>query len=91
MKKHFVLFLSAFLTVGPCLPTLAEVGVTDNCQQEVKELEDKIDKNKDDYTAEARRKARTNLAAAKTNRANPARCRENLRDARQDLRDGKKH
>lgn len=45
MKKCFVLFLSAFVAVAVSLPTLAEVGITDNCQQEVKELEDKIDKN----------------------------------------------
>ena len=68
----------------------ADVGITDKCREEVRELEKKIDKNKDDYTSEARRKARASLAAAKTNRANPAKCRENLRDARQDLRDGEK-
>ena len=90
MKKSFALILSAFVTLGLSLSASAEVGITDKCQEEVKELEDKIDKNKDDYTSEARRKARANLAAAKTNRANPAKCRENLRDARQDLRDGKK-
>lgn len=89
MKKYFALLLSTIITLSLSLPTLADVGITDKCQEEVKELEDKIDKNKDDYTSEARRKAKANLAAAKTNRANPAKCRENLRDARQDLRDGK--
>ena len=90
MKKSAAIALSALLTLGFTLSATADVGITDKCQEEVKELEKKIDKNKDDYTSEARRKARANLAAAKTNRANPARCRENLRDARQDLRDGKK-
>lgn len=88
MNKYLSLLL-ALCTVGFALTAAAEVGVTDKCQEEVKELEDKIRDNKDDYTAEARRKARAQLAAAKTNRANPAKCRENLRDARQELREGK--
>ncbi len=90
MKKCAAFTISILLTFGAGLTANAEVGITDKCQEEVKELEKEIDKNKDDYTSEARRKARTSLAAAKTNRANPAKCRENLRDARQDLRDGKK-
>ena len=90
MKKAAALVLSALVMTGFTLSASAEVGITDKCQEEVKELERKIDNNKDDYTSESRRKARASLAAAKTNRANPAKCRENLRDARQDLRDGKK-
>lgn len=90
MKKSAAFILVALFMVGFTDSASADVGLTDKCQEEVKELEEKIDKNKDDYTSEARRKARANLAAAKTNRANPAKCRENLRDARQDLRDGKK-
>lgn len=90
MKNNSGRVLSTIIAFSLSLPALAEVGITDKCQEEVKELEDRIDKHKDDYTSEARRKAKANLAAAKTNRANPAKCRENLRDARQDLRDGKK-
>ena len=90
MKKSTAIALSALFTLGFTLSTAADVGITDKCQEEVEDLEKKIEENKDDYTSEARRKARANLAAAKTNRANPAKCRENLRDARQDLRDGKK-
>ena len=90
MKKSAALILVALFMVGFTQSASADVGITDKCQEEVKELEEKIDKNKDDYTSEARRKARAHLAAAKTNRANPAKCRDNLRDARQDLRDGKK-
>ena len=90
MKKAAALVLSALIMIGFTLSVSAEVGITDKCQEEVKELEKKIDNNKDDYSSEARRKARANLTAAKTNRANPVKCRENLRDARQDLRDGKK-
>lgn len=68
---------------------LAEVGVTDSCQQDVKELQAKIKDNKDDYTAESRRKAKTELTAAKTNRLNPAKCRKNILDARAELTQGK--
>lgn len=90
MNKTAAIALYALITFGITPSVMADVGITDQCQEEVTELEEKIDQNKDDYTAEARRKARANLAAAKTNRANPAKCRENLRDARQDLRDGRK-
>lgn len=68
----------------------AEVGITDNCQEDIEALEDEIDRDKDEYTAESRRKAQTQLAAAKTNRLNPAKCRKNLADARQELRQGKR-
>ena len=69
---------------------LAEIGVTDACQDEAVELQDKIDNNKDDYTAESRRKAKNQLLAAKTNRLNPAKCRGNIVDARRELREGKR-
>lgn len=49
------------LLVSICLwgasPAITDVGVTDACQDDVKELQDKIRDNKDDYTAESRRKA----------------------------------
>ena len=70
--------------------TLSDVGVTDACQDDAKELEEEIDDNKDDYTAESRRKAKSQLMAAKTNRLNPVKCRENIRDARKALREGKR-
>ncbi|RPH96080.1 MAG: hypothetical protein EHM68_11720 [Lysobacterales bacterium] len=89
MNRYFALLLLAVFVTSLAPMALADVGVTDKCQEEVKELEDKIRENKDDYTAEARTKAQSQLAAAKANRANPAKCRENLRDARQELRDGK--
>ena len=89
MNKLITVTLLALGASCLAFPVIADVGVTDKCQEEVEELADKIDRNKDDYTAEARRKARANLAAARTNRANPAKCRENLRDARQELRQGK--
>ena len=68
----------------------ADLGVTDNCQDEVKELEKKIEKNKDDYTSESRSKARAELAKARTNRVDPIKCRKNVQDARQELRKGKR-
>lgn len=46
--------------------------------------------NKDDYTAESRRKAKVELTAAKTNRLNPAKCRKNILDARAELTKGKR-
>lgn len=85
--KPLVLFMALALwsaAVG------AQVGVTDACQEDIKDLEDKIDNNKDDYTAESRRKAQRQLAAAKTNRLNPAKCRENVLDARRELQEGKR-
>ena len=73
------------------LPAMADVGVTGACQDDVKELQDKIRDNKDDYTAESRRKAKNHLLAAKTNRLNPAKCRGNILDARKELQKGKRN
>jgi len=89
MKSRFTMILLSLAVAGFGLTANADVGVTDKCQEEVEELADEIDSNNDDYTAEARRKAKASLALARTNRANPAKCRENLRDARQELRQGK--
>ncbi|MGD9301888.1 MAG: hypothetical protein PVI13_09945 [Desulfobacterales bacterium] len=71
-------------------PSLAEVGVTDACQEDVRDLTEKISDNRDDYTAESRRKARKHLLDAKTNRLNPVKCRKNILDAREGLRKGKR-
>jgi hypothetical protein len=70
--------------------TFAQLGVTDNCQEDIEKLEDEMKRDKDEYTAESRAKAQTQLTAAKTNRLNPAKCRKNLADARQELRQGKR-
>ena len=72
-------------------PSLAEIGVTDACQDDVKELMDEINDNRDDYTAESRSKAKQHLLEAKTNRLNPAKCRKNILDAREELRKGKRN
>ena len=72
------------------VPVGAELGVTDDCQKDIKKLEDDIEKDRDDYTIESVTKARSQLTLAKTNRMNPIKCRKNLQDARQALREGKR-
>jgi hypothetical protein len=78
--------LSLFVVAGAG----AQVGVTDDCQDDIKKLEDDIRDDRDDYTAESVAKARAELTAAKTNRMNPVKCRKNIQDARQALREGKR-
>jgi hypothetical protein len=89
MKSKAVLMLAAAVCLLGMRLTIADVGVTDACQDDIKDLEKKMRDNRDDYTLESRRKAETQLMAAKTNRMNPAKCRENIRDARKELREGK--
>ena len=72
------------------MQTFADLGVTDNCQDEVKDVEEKIEKDRDEYTAESRSKAKAELTKAKTNRLDPIKCRKNVQDARQELRKGKR-
>ena len=90
MKPMIYALLIAAMAVSGASPSLAEVGVTDACQDEADELQQEIDKNKDDYTAESRRKAKNHLLAARTNRMNPAKCRGNIVDARKELQEGKR-
>ena len=90
MKPMIYAALLAAITIPTALPSVAEVGVTDACQEEADELERKIDKNEDDYTAESRRKAKNHLLAARTNRMNPTKCRGNILDARKELQEGKR-
>ena len=90
MNKKTLLTLIVTLSLSYAPLSIAEVGVTDACQDDVRDLEDKIKDNKDDYTAESRRKAHVQLMAAKTNRLNPIKYRGNIHDARQELRQGKR-
>lgn len=69
---------------------LAEVGITDDCQKDIKELRDEIKQDKDLYTSESRTKANAELTMAQTNRLNPVKCRKNIQDAKAELRKGKK-
>jgi hypothetical protein len=68
---------------------IADVGLTDNCQEDIDKLADEMKDDKDDYTAESRRKAQVQLAEARTNRLDPIKCRKNIQDARKELRQGK--
>jgi hypothetical protein len=89
MNKKTCIVLIAAMNLWGASSLLADVGVTDACQDDIKDLQDKMRNNKDDYTAESRRKAQKQLMAAKTNRANPAKCRGNILDARKELKKGK--
>jgi hypothetical protein len=90
MKKTYACALLAALCLFAAPPVLAEIGVTDECQEDIEKLEDEIERDRDDYTAESVRKAKNQLMAAKTNRLNPVKCRKNIQDARQELREGKR-
>jgi hypothetical protein len=90
MNKRAFLMRIAAVGVWVVSPAMADVGVTDACQDDIRELEEKISDNKDDYTMESRRKAQTQLMAAKTNRLNPVKCRKNILDARKELQEGKR-
>ena len=90
MNKMIWIVLIVVINLCCISPSTAEVGVTDACQDDVKELMDKINDNRDDYTAESRRKAKKHLLDAKTNRLNPAKCRKNILEAREELRKGKR-
>lgn len=90
MNRKFWYIALALVSLGFSINAACEVGVTDNCQEDIQELEDEMDRDRDDYTSESRRKAQAQLAAARTNRLNPAKCRKNLADARQELRQGKR-
>jgi len=90
MNRRICITLIAAMSLWGAAPSQADIGVTDNCQDDIKDLQDKINDNKDDYTSESRRKAKTQLAAARTNRMNPAKCRGNILDARKELQEGKR-
>jgi hypothetical protein len=90
MSRMTYAALIAAIAIPGASPSLAELGVTDACQEEADELQDKIDDNADDYTAESRRKAKNHLLAARTNRMDPVKCRGNILDARKELQEGKR-
>ena len=85
-----------------CLPVLliafswapaavtADLVLTDDCQEDIRRLQDQIKENKDEYTTESRTRANAELTAAKTNILNPVKCRKNVLQARDELRKGKK-
>ena len=70
--------------------SVAALGVTDDCQEDIRNLKEDMARDKDDYTAESRTKANAELTMAKTNRLNPVKCRKNIQDARSELRKGRR-
>jgi len=90
MRRTFLMTCILMAGLALATDTFAQLGVTDNCQEDIEKLEDEMKRDKDDYTAESRAKAQSQIAVAKTNRLNPAKCRKNLQDARQELRQGKR-
>ena len=70
--------------------SVADLGVTDDCQEDIRNLKEDMARDKDDYTAESRTKANAELTMAKTNRLNPVKCRKNIQDARSELRKGRR-
>ncbi|MEP5567417.1 MAG: hypothetical protein ABJN62_06245 [Halioglobus sp.] len=91
MTKSIFLFALVFSVLSALsTPSRADLGVTDDCQDDIRELQDEISEDKDDYTKESRTKANAELTLAKTNRLNPVKCRKNIQDARSELRKGKR-
>jgi len=90
MKKLQYIVCVLFGSLSLSVNAGAEVGITDDCQKDIKELREEINRDKDLYTSESRTRAKTELTAAQTNRLNPVKCRKNIQDARAELRKGKK-
>ena len=90
MNKSRLITAIAVVCMAFSAPLRADIGITDECQDDIDKLEKEIDRDKDDYTKESIRKARNQLVAARTNRLNPVKCRKNIQDARQELRQGKR-
>ena len=90
MIKPISLALIFGMLCALSVPSWADLGVTDDCQDDIRKLKEEIAEDKDDYTAESRTKANAELTLAKTNRLNPVKCRKNIQDARSELRKGKR-
>jgi hypothetical protein len=90
MKKplHVIVLLVGSLVLSA--NAVAEVGITDDCQKDIKKLRDEIKRDKDMYTSDSRARAKSELTMAQTNRLNPIKCRKNIQDAKSELRKGKK-
>ena len=61
-----------------------------DCKDQVKELREEINDDRDKNTSEARAEAKKELAVAQAQILSPLECREQLRKARKALRNGKK-
>lgn len=82
--KALLAAVAVFIVALQIPPVLAD------CKDQVHEMRQDINDNKDDYTREARLEAKKHLAQAELTLVNPLECRENLRKARRVLRDGEK-
>ena len=85
MRRIFIAFCSAAL-----LFTSAAVPAHAECKDEVKEVRDDIDKNKDAYTSKAIAEARKHLVQAEIPSLKLADCRREVSAAKKSLRQGKK-
>ncbi|MEJ2384400.1 MAG: hypothetical protein P8Y54_08370 [Xanthomonadales bacterium] len=85
---RILIVLIPFLWIAQAVA--ADVVLTDDCQEDIRRLQDEIKENKDLYTTESRTRANAELTVAKTNIINPIKCRKNILDARDALRKGKK-
>ncbi len=90
MLKPSALVMLLSLLAACAAPSDGEVGITDDCQEDIRTLEAEIYDNRDRYTVESRTRANAELLQAKTNRFNPVKCRMNIQDARSELRKGRR-
>jgi len=86
MLRQLILsiILSAALITATVAPVLAD------CRDEIREVRNDIDKNKELYTKEAIVKARKHLVRAEVPSLRPAECRRQVLAAKKALRKGKK-
>jgi hypothetical protein len=84
MKSWLVALLGS-LAVLAATPALA-----DGCKDEVKEVREDLDKNRDEYSADARAEAQRHLVQAEVPSLKLADCRREVEKAKKALRDGKK-
>lgn len=84
-KTSWIVGLLASLSVLGATPALAA-----DCKDKVKEVRDDIDKNKDNYTTEARAEAQKHLVQAEVPSLKLADCQREVEKAKKALRQGKK-
>lgn len=61
-----------------------------DCRDDIEEVRQEINDDRDDYTAEAKLRARKNLTQAELSIARPVECRKNVMQARIALREGRR-
>ena len=84
-RKSWTVGFLASLSVLNAPPALAA-----DCKDKVKEVRDDIEKNRDDYTAEARAEAQKHLVQAEVPSVKLADCEREVSKAKKALREGKK-